>query len=406
MDIDKLRAETPGCNERVHLNNAGASLMPEPVIRVVQDHFALESRIGGYEAADACEDALLDAYRSIGALIGARPQNIAFTESATSSLAQALSSIPFEPGDVVLTTRNDYVSMQLQFLSLARRFGVRVRHAPEATEGGVDVGAVEEMIRRENPKAVCVTHVPTNSGLVQDVAAIGRACRERDVLYLIDACQSVGQMPIDAELLGCDFLAATSRKYLRGPRGAGFLYVSSRALELGLAPLMIDMRGAEWTAHDGYRLAGDAKRFETFECAWPVLLGMAEAARYALAIGIDQIERRVRGLAARLRAELAEIDGVRVLDRGTELSGIVSLTAEGCDLRALMLTLRQRGINTNAQAKPSALLDYEAKGVTGSLRLSPHYYNTDEELDTALLTLRELLPRPAPAASIGRGREA
>jgi selenocysteine lyase/cysteine desulfurase len=397
MDIAKLRAETPGCKERVHLNNAGAALMPEPVIRVVQDHFALESRIGGYEAADACEGALREAYRSIGELVGARPENIAFTESATSSLAQALSSIPFQPGDVVLTTRNDYVSMQLQFLSLARRFGVRVRHAPEAADGGVDVDAVEEIVRRETPRAVCVTHVPTNSGLVQDVAAIGRACRERDVLYLVDACQSVGQMPIDVDRLGCDFLAATSRKYLRGPRGAGFLYVSSRALEQGLAPLMIDMRGAEWTARDGYRLAADAKRFETFECAWPVLLGMAEAARYALAIGVDAIERRVRELSARLRAELTEIDGVRVLDRGNELCGIVSLTVEGCDLRALMLALRLRGINTNAQTRPSALLDYDAKGVTGSLRLSPHYYNTDAELDTTLATLKELL---SPGAAL------
>src|SRR5690606_29037661 len=119
------------------------------------------------------------------------------------------------------------------------------------------------------------------SGLVQDAAAIGRICREQDLLYLIDACQSVGQMPVDVRALGCDFLSATSRKFLRGPRGGGFLYVSDRVLERGLAPLMIDLHGAEWVDEGSYRLVEDAKRFETFEFAWAIVLGTAAAARYA-----------------------------------------------------------------------------------------------------------------------------
>src|SRR5690606_1387790 len=173
----------------------------------------------------------------------------------------------------------------------------RVLRAPDAPEGGVDVDAVDAIMRREALRAVCVTHVPTNSGLVQDVESIGRLCRERNVLYVVDGCQSVGQMPIDVDAIGCDFLSATSRKFLRGPRGAGFLYVSDRALGLGLAPLAIDMRGAEWTDANRYRLADDARRFETFETAWPVALGMAEAARYAQALGLAAIERRIKLLA-------------------------------------------------------------------------------------------------------------
>lgn len=398
MDIDQLRADTPGCAERVHLNNAGAALMPAPVAAAVREHFDLETRIGGYEAADERRDAIDAAYRAVAELIGAQPANVAFTESATASFAQALTSIPLERGDSILTTRNDYVSNQLQFLTLERRFGVRVLRAPDAPDGGVDVGAVDEMLRRETPKLVCVTHVPTNSGLVQDAASVGRLCRDHGVLYIVDACQSVGQMPVDVESLCCDFLSATSRKFLRGPRGAGFLYVSDRVLRGGLAPLMIDMGGAEWTAADTYRLADDARRFETFETAWPVVLGMAEAARYAARIGIVHIERRIRRLASRLRASLAEVPGVRVLDRGPELCGIVSIAVDGHDPRALMLALRERRINANAQARQSAVLDYDAKGVGASLRLSPHCYNTDEEIDAAVDALRELVGRPTPAA--------
>ena len=302
MDIDRLRSETPGCEERIHLNNAGSALMPEPVVRAIQDHIALESRIGGYEAHDERREAVDGAYRAVAELVGTAPRNIAFTDSATGSFMQALSSIPFERGDVILTTRNDYISNQIQFLSLERRLGVEVVRAPDAPEGGVDVAAMADLIRRQRPRLVCVTHVPTNSGLVQDVAAVGAACREQDVLYLVDACQSIGQMPIDVDRLGCDFLSATSRKFLRGPRGAGFLYVSDRVLDGGLEPLFIDMRGADWIAEDRYRPAADARRFENWEFAWALVLATGEAARYATAIGLEEIRDRARALADRLRA--------------------------------------------------------------------------------------------------------
>ena len=391
MNIQRLRSETPGCAERIHLNNAGSALMPEPVVRVLQEHITLESRIGGYEAEDLREDAVSAAYKSLAELIGTQSQNIAFTENATASFIQALSSIPFDSGDVILTTRNDYASNQIQFLSLQRRLGVQVLRAPDAVEGGVDVQSMAELIRRHHPKLVCVTHVPTNSGLVQNVGAIGALCRDAEVLYLVDACQSIGQMPIDVERLQCDFLSASSRKYLRGPRGAGFLYVSDRVLERDLLPLFLDMRGADWIAEDRYRAAPDATRFENWEFAWALVLATAEAARYAATIGLEEIQERVRALAHRLRAALGAIEPVRVLDRGPELSGIVSVSIAGHDPRELQAALRERRINTTAQTRVSAVIDYEDKGVGASLRLSPHYYNTEEELDHAVSVIRELL---------------
>ena len=365
--------------------------MPEPVVRAIQDHITLESRIGGYEAVDLRSDAVQAAYQSVAALVGTLPENIAFTENATGSYLQALSSIPFERDDVILTTRNDYVSNQIQFLSLRARLGVQVLRAPDQIAGGVDVHAMAELVRRHQPKLVCVTHVPTNSGLVQDVRAIGSVCRDQGVLYLVDACQSIGQIPIDVNDLQCDFLSATSRKFLRGPRGAGFLYVSDRVLKLGLEPLFIDLRGAEWIADDLYRAAPDAKRFENWEFAWALVLGTGEAARYAMAVGLEKIQDRVRVLAGRLRESLGAIDDVRVLDRGTELCGIVSVSIDGWDPSAVMAALRERRINTSAQIRAYAVIDYDNKGVTASLRLSPHYYNTEEEIDHAVSAIRELL---------------
>ena len=309
MDVDRLRSETPGCEERIHLNNAGSALMPEPVVRAIQDHIALESRIGGYEAHDERREAVDAAYRAVAELLGTAPKNVAFTDNATGSFMQALSSIPFRRGDVVLTTRNDYISNQIQFLSLEKRLGVEIVRAPDAVEGGVDVAAMADLIRRRRPMLVCVTHVPTNSGLVQDVAAVGAACREHDVLYLVDACQSMGQMPIDVDRLGCDFLSASSRKFLRGPRGAGFLYVSDRVLDGGLEPLLIDMRGADWIAENRYRPAAGARRFETWEFAWALVLATGEAARYATAIGLEEIRDRARALAERLRRALGRDRG-------------------------------------------------------------------------------------------------
>jgi selenocysteine lyase/cysteine desulfurase len=391
MNLEALRADTPGTSQRIHLNNAGASLTPLPVIEAVREHLDLEARIGGYEASDLRADQVEQARASVAALLGAAPHNIAFSEHATAAFVAALSSIPFRAGDALVTTRNDYVSYQLMYLSLERRFGIRVLRAPDAPGGGVDVMALEELVHRHRPRVVAVTHVPTSSGLVQDVAAVGEVCRRRDALYLVDACQSVGQMPVDVQALHCDFLSATARKFLRGPRGVGFLFVSDRALEEGLEPLFIDMRGADWTLEELYQPAPDARRFETWEFAHALVLGLGAAVRYALHVGVDEGGARAWKLAAALRARLAALPRVRVLDRGPTLSAIVTVHVEGRNPAGLVRALRERGINTSSVERTSAVLDFDEKGVEGALRLSPHYYNTEDELESAVEALRELL---------------
>ena len=391
LDIDRLRAETPGTQNVNHLNNAGAGLMPDPVREIVLDHLDLETRIGGYEAEAARHSEIQSVYDSVGALIGADPQNVAITDNATGAFIQALSAVPFAPGDVILTTRNDYVSNQLMFLSLASRFGIEVVRAPDESTGGVDVQALAKLVHRRRPKLVAVTQVPMNSGLIQRVADIGAICREREILYLVDACQSVGQMPVDVEDIGCDFLSATSRKFLRGPRGVGFLYASDRVLEGGLEPLFPDLRGADWIEGDLYQPAPGARRFENFEAPVAMVLGMGRAARYALDLGLEPIRERAWTLAESLRERLTELCSVQVQDKGEERCAIVTLSTEGRQPLDLLRALRKEGINTSRCGRDAAIFDLEEKRVDQVLRVSPHYYNTEEEIAAFVDALSRLM---------------
>jgi selenocysteine lyase/cysteine desulfurase len=390
-DLARWRAHTPGCERLVHLNNAGAALVPRAVRDAIDAHLDLEERLGGYEAADAQTTPIREAYEQVARLVGARSRNIALVQNSTIAFAQAMSAFDFGPGDVLLTSRADYASNQIMYLSLARRRGVEVVRAPDAPEGGVDADEVRRLVSRRRPALVALTWVPTNSGLVQRVEEVGRICQEAGVPYLVDACQAVGQMPIDVQRVGCDYLAATARKFLRGPRGIGFLYVSDRRLEAGAHPLLVDMHGATWVEADAFELTPDARRFETWEFAHALVLGLGAAATYALDVGLANARDRARELAAYARTRLAMVPGVRVLDRGPELCAIVTAAVAGRDAKEIKLALRQRGINTSSPEREDAVIDMDEKQASSALRISPHYYNTKEEVDLAIDALEEIV---------------
>ena len=387
----RWRSETPGCATRLHLNNAGASLMPAVVKDAITAHLGRESHEGGYEAADAAAAKIAAAYEDIAAVVGAARRNIAVVGSATQGFALALSAFDFAPGDVILTSSDDYVSNQIMYLSLAARRGVRVVRASDAPEGGVDVDAWDALLRTERPRLAALTWIPTNSGLVQPAAEIGARCRAAGVPLLLDACQAVGQIAVDLRALQCDYLSSTARKFLRGPRGIGFLAVSDEALARGEAPLLVDMRGARWTEADTYALVENAERFEDWEFPYALLLGMGAAARYAREVGIDVAEARSHALARRAREVFGALPGVRGLDRGAQLSAIATFTVEGHVARDLVLRLREQGINTSAQSRGDALIDLDRKGAATSLRVSPHYFNTDDDIDRAARALGRLI---------------
>ncbi|NJN43033.1 MAG: aminotransferase class V-fold PLP-dependent enzyme [Flammeovirgaceae bacterium] len=389
MNIEKLRAETTGCSTKIHFNNAGAALMPSSVVDSMKDYLDLEAKVGGYEAADQEKAAIRNFYGVMAKWINTDERNIAFTSSATNSFARALSSIPFEKDDSILIANEDYISNQLAFLAMQKRFDLKIIRARSSSKGGVDVGDMKLQMDKHHPRLVSLTHIPTNSGLVQPVEEIGKLCKERNILYLVDACQSVGQWPVDVKKIQCDFLSATFRKFLRGPRGAGFLYVSDRVINEKLDPLFIDMRGATWTSADQYTSRMDAQRFEDWEIPYALLMGSRAAVDYALKAGIDQIVKRNKILCDLLRNKLQSI-GFELLDQGETLSSIITTHIPGKDGTTIMHELRKKNINTSISYKDYAVIDFEKKGVDWALRISPHYYNTEEEIEIFMDVLTAL----------------
>ncbi|MGH7443545.1 MAG: aminotransferase class V-fold PLP-dependent enzyme [Longimicrobiales bacterium] len=388
FDPTPWRADTAAVSGgRIHLNSAGASLMPRPVYEAVCEHLRAEVMHGGYEAADDAQAAIADTHAAVASLIGAQARNIAVVENATVAFAQALSAFDFTAGDVIVTSRNDYVSNQLMYLSLAARLGLRIVRAADLPEGGVDPASVAALIAREGPKLVAITHVPTNSGLVQRIEEVGAVCRDADVPYLVDACQAVGQIPLDVERIGCTWLSATARKFLRGPRGVGFLYVSDDALRAGRHPLYLDLQGGRWVEADRFELAADATRFENWEFAFALMLGMGAAAHYALRVGVEAAGQYAAELAAYAREQLAAVPGLRVLDEGERLCAIVTVEVEGQDANAVVRMLRDQAINASAALREYAVIDMDAKQVRNAVRLSPHYFNTRREIDNAVAAL-------------------
>jgi cysteine desulfurase/selenocysteine lyase len=388
VDIGRIRAETPGCAEVVHLNNAGAALPPAVVHDTVVDHLRLEARIGGYEAADAVMDRLTESYELLARLIGARPDEIAYVENATRAWEMAFHAIRFEPGDRILTTTSEYASNALAYVQAIHRHQVSVEVVPDDEHGQLSLEALARMLDDGGVRLVAINHVPTHDGLINPVAEVGRLTRAAGVLFLVDACQSVGQLSIDVTEIGCDLLSATGRKFLRGPRGTGFLYVSRDALE-DLHPPFVDLRSAEWTGPDSYELRPDARRFETWERYVAGQLGQARAAAYAMDIGLAAIEERVVSLGARFRAALGGLPGVTVHDRGPRKSGIVTFTHSGLAAAEITGLLAERRINVRV-AEQTYRYDGGRRPVP-RVRASVHYYNTEEELDRTTDALAGLL---------------
>jgi selenocysteine lyase/cysteine desulfurase len=256
-------------------------------------------------------------------------------------------------------------------------------------DGGVDVEDMKRLMDAHHPKLVSLTHVPSNTGLIQPVEAVGKLCKERNLYYLVDACQSAGQIPLDVQSIHCDFLSATLRKFLRGPRGAGFLYVSDRVIDEKLEPLFIDMRGGDWIAPNEYQVRMDARRFEDWEIPYALLLGCKAAIDLANSLGIDAIQQRNHFLGEIIRKRISALPGFRLLDIGREQSSIITVEIRGQKPATVLQGLRNENINTSVGHKHFALLDFETKQVEWALRISPHYYNTEEEIDLLIHALKK-----------------
>jgi len=391
FDLERARAQTPGCTDRIHFNNCGAALMPTPVIDALKTHIDLEARIGGYEAAEAAEGKVQATYSALARMLNCSPREVAVVENATRGWDMAFYAIDFEPRDRILTCSAEYASNYIAYLQVARKTGAVIEIIPDDSHGAVDVDALRDAID-ERVKLIAVTHVPTNGGLVNPAAKIGRVAREHGIPFLLDACQSAGQMPLDVEALNVDMLSATSRKFLRGPRGMGFLYVREEMISK-LEPPFLDLHAATWVSPDEYRLLDDARRFENWECNVAAKIAMGTAVDYALDWGLDAIESRVARLSSALREGLASLPAVRSRDLGTRQCGIVSFTVADQAPLAVVQGLKQRDINLSVSRATSTQINMHGRGLDAVVRVGIHYYNSEDEVARFMAALEEVVGR-------------
>ena len=388
IDIEKIRADTPSCQEIIHFNNAGASLMPKPVFAALQRVLEDENRLGGYEAERRAQPDIQGFYAAFGALLNADPDEIAYVENATRAWDMVFYGLRLGKGDRVITHSSEYASNYLALLQQSRRLGFEIDLVPSDRFGQIDVEQLEAMLTPQT-KLIAITHVPTQGGLVNPAAAVGELAQKHGIAYLLDACQSVGQIDVDVAQIGCDFLSGTGRKFLRGPRGTGFLYVRRSMLER-IDPPFVDLLSAKWTAHNSYEFAAGAKRFENWESNVAGRVALGEAVRYAKAIGLNHIETRVAKLADVLREALSDIKGVQVRDLGQTKCGIVTFTKEGRDPQFIEERLREKGINVSVALITSARLDLEARNLSSLVRASVHYFNTEDEISRFVQAVKNI----------------
>jgi len=388
FSLEAVRAATPGVDNVIHVNNAGAALPPSVVTDTVVDYLRREEAIGGYETADERHDQLEAVYDSLGALVGAPREHMAVIENATRAWDMAIYGYPFERGDRVVTCRAEYSSNVLAFLQLERRFGIEMVLIDDDEYGQIDLAHLDAELTR-GAAMVAMTHIPTSGGLINPAEEVGALCGEHGVFFVLDACQSAGQVPLDVGAIGCDVLSGTGRKYLRGPRGTGFLYVSERALDV-LEPPFIDLHAADWTRVDDYEWRPDARRFENWETYYAGKAGLGAAVDYAMGVGIETTAVRIADLAARLRNGLESLDRVAVHDKGARRGGIVTFTVDGIDATSVHAQLLARRINTSTSGPDRARLDLEPRGLPTVIRASTHYYNSEDEIDAVIAAVDEV----------------
>lgn len=387
-EIQAFRAETTGTADRIHLNNAGASLPPDIVVNTMVDFLREEALYGGYETEAKYRAQLDHTHVLIAQLINAHPDEIALVENASAAWEIAFNGLHFQPGDEVITSEMEYVSNVLGLLNAQKRYGIVIKMIPNDADGNFPISALEAAITART-KLIAVTHVPSTAGNVLPAMAIGEVARKFNIVYLLDACQSVGQMPVDVQAIGCDLLAVTGRKYLRGPRGSGFLYVRRQMLDK-LKLLFFDGRTVTCVDQQGFVVRADARRFEWYEKNPAVTLGLQKAVEYVLNIGVARIWQRIQHLVFLFRQRLQEIDGITVHDQGDDLCGIITFSVAGVPAAVVRTKLATKNINVHIGFAKSTLYYMNRKGLDGIVRASVHYYNTEEEIEKVCQALRTM----------------
>lgn len=386
--ITRVRGQTPGLNGRIHFDNSGSALMPEPVIAALHRAIERDAAVGGYVAQEQQAAAMEGGYASLTKLLGGDVSDYAFVGSAVDGWTKAFYSLPLKSGDNIVTAYNEYCSNYIAYLQMKKNRGVEIRVARHAPTGGVDLEHLQALIDGRTA-LISISHMPSSSGEINPAEKVGEIARAAGVLYQLDACQSVGHVPVNVERIGCDIMTGTSRKFLRGPRGIGFLHVGKKARSV-MEPVVLTNQSAEWTSASDYTLRQDARVFEAWERSVANQLGFSAAIDYLLELGVNEATAQIAQNAAYLRERIADMKNVKVECPANAASAIITFNVDGHTPSEVKNTLEQQNIAVQTASVVHTRLDLEERGITAAVRVSPHYYNDVGEMDTLLAALESL----------------
>jgi cysteine desulfurase / selenocysteine lyase len=399
-EIQKFRSETRGTSECTHFNNAGASLPPDEVVETVIHYLSEEATLGGYEMEYKYREQLENVYQLIARFIHAEKDEVAIVENASMAWGLAFNGIKFNKGDVIITSEMEYVTNLLGFLNAEQTHGVQIKVIPNDAHGNFSLQALEGAITAQT-RLIAITHIASTAGVVVPVIEIGKIARKHNILYLVDACQTVGQIPVNVKEIGCDILSATGRKFLRAPRGTGFLYVR-KEIQDSLKILFMDGHTAQLINENAFEIRNDARRFELFEKNRALTLGLGKAVEYAMNIGVGRIWQRIQFLAAVMRRQLGGIDGITVHDNGDQKCGIVTFTVGGVGSSHVKYELAEKKIHVSVGLAKSTLIYMNRNSLSTVVRASVHYYNTEEEINGMCEALESIVKSGSRLLPAGR----
>lgn len=396
FDVDLARQETFGCHRLIHLDNAGAALPPDCVTETYIAALQEEAEIGSYRSARKQTAALRQTYAELAQLLNCHVSEIALVESGSRAWDLSFSMIQLAPGSVIVTTEYEYANNYIMMLRAARQCNCRIEFIRLDEGGDISLSHLSELIDAwgKDIRVISVTHVPTHNAIINPVEKIGQLIRSAKTsgaladtaVYMVDACQSVGQMPVDVQNIRCDVLTICSRKFLRGPRGVAAIYFRKETLDREIAsnnaePTFLNIPGFTWVQEHSYEMRRDGRCFETWESNYSAKTAFGRAINYYMARDPIGVERYVTGLAAHLRKVLRNVNGVSLTDVGANKSALVTFSMKGLPANGILHELEANNINVSIIDRRTAHINMNKRQQHFLLRSAVHYYNTKDEVE-------------------------
>ncbi len=391
MNIDRIRQEIPLTREVIYLDNASTSLSPQPVIDAMveyETHYRANVGRGVHRLSQIAGQLYWDAHETVNRFIGGEGGTPVFVRNCTEAINMVSHGLIFRPGDEIITTVTDHHSNLLPWYAL-REKGVIVKViAPSTPTAGITTDDVSSAITR-NTRLVAVSHASNVLGSVHPVKEIAEIAHDHNALSLVDGAQSVPHMKTDVKDIGCDYLCFSGHKML-GPTGTGILWMAEDTLE----PLLLGGGMIDDVTTDGYLVASGYSKYEAGTPNISGALGLRAAVKYLNAIGMNEIEAHERVLTGTLLSGLSGIEGVSIIGppEGENRIGVVSFIVEGLHPHEVAHILDDQDTVIVRSGHHCCMPLMQYLGLPdGTVRASLYIYNTEEEIQTLVEGVREIV---------------